>query len=70
MLVLLEVKENKVSLESTDLEVSFWVSLSASVEAEGEVVIPAKLFSEFVNSLSGERVDIEVVGGKMLRQGM
>ena len=47
--VLLKAEGSEVSLISTDLEVSFWLRLSAKVEEEGEVVVPAKLFSELVS---------------------
>ena len=49
--MLLRVTKDEVNLVSTDLEVSFWVRLPAKIEEEGEMVVPAKLFSELVASL-------------------
>ncbi len=43
---------------STDLEISFWVKLPAKIEEEGEMVVPAKLFSELVSSLPVGVVDL------------
>ena len=57
--ILLKVKDSLVSIESTDLEISFWVRVPASVEKEGEIIVPAKLFVDLVASLTGERVEIE-----------
>lgn len=56
--VLLKAFENEVSLTTTDLEVSFWLRVSAKVEEEGEIVIPAKIFSEFVSGLPDGKVTI------------
>jgi DNA polymerase-3 subunit beta len=58
--VLLKAIGDEVSLVATDLEVSFWLRLSAKVEEEGEVVIPAKLFSELVASFPTGNVTISV----------
>ena len=58
--VMLKAKDNEVSLVSTDLEISFWISLSAKIEEEGEVVIPAKLFSELVSSFPSGNVSLSV----------
>ncbi len=63
--MLLKVKDNKVSIESTDLEMSFWVNVPASVEEEGVLVIPAKLFGDLILSLSGEKVELTSEGVKL-----
>jgi DNA polymerase III subunit beta len=58
--VLLKATKDEVSLVATDLEVSFWVRLSAKVEEEGEVVVPAKLLSELVSGLPTGNVTLSV----------
>ena len=58
--VLLKAIDGEVSLVATDLEVSFWLSLSAKIEEEGEVVVPAKLFSELVASFPSGKVTLTV----------
>jgi len=58
--VLLKAEKDGVSLVATDLEVSFWLRLPAKVEKEGEVVIPAKLFSELVLSLPVGKVTLSM----------
>lgn len=54
--VLLEAKEGKLQLSATDLEIGIETSLPASVEEEGGITIPAKLFLEIVNSLPSDNV--------------
>lgn len=58
--VLLKADKDEVSLIATDLEVSFWLSISAKVEEEGEVVVPAKLFSELVSGFPSGSVTLTV----------
>jgi len=58
--VLLKAVKDEVSLVATDLEVSFWLRLPAKVEEEGEVVVPAKLFSELVSSFPSGNVTLTV----------
>ncbi len=58
--VLLKAVGSEVSLIATDLEVSFWLRLTAKVEEEGEVVVPAKLFSELVSSFPSGNVTLSV----------
>lgn len=59
--VLLKVTKEEVSLVSTDLEVSFWVRVPAQIEEEGELVLPAKLFSELVSSLPMGNIVLESI---------
>ncbi len=55
--------DGKVTLQSTDLEVSLRNSLSqASVEREGKSVIPGKLVTEIVRSLPEAAVTLTVEG--------
>lgn len=56
--VLLKAENNEVSLIATDLEVSFWLSFPAKVEEEGEIVVPAKLFSELVSGFPSGNVTL------------
>jgi DNA polymerase-3 subunit beta len=58
--LLLSAKEDTITIQSTDLEVSIKSSLKASVEEEGQVVLPGKLLSDIVRSLPEAAVTIEV----------
>ncbi len=55
--VLFDVKENKISMTATDLEVSLNCWIGAEVMTEGKTTIPAKQLAEFVNSIPQEKVD-------------
>ncbi len=57
--ILLEVKNNTLTLSGTDLEIGIRVSLAVEVEEEGAVTVPAKTFSELISSLSQEKIILE-----------
>jgi DNA polymerase III subunit beta len=48
---LIETKKGKIKISATDLEVGIITSLPASVEEEGEITVPAKTFSDFLQSI-------------------
>lgn len=56
--VLLATDQSRLKLAATNLEmaISYW--LGAKVEEEGAITVPARLITEFVNSLPNERIDI------------
>ena len=76
--ILLKAGKEGLVLSATDLELSFRVKVRAKVEEEGEMAVPAKLFSDLVATLpvgvvglsdkkqtliiEGEKVRAEVVG--------
>ncbi len=59
--VLLQASEGRLDLYSTDMELSIKASLttSATIESDGEVVVPARLFSDVVRNLSADEVVID-----------
>src|SRR3970040_441453 len=58
--VLLVTDHSRLKLVATNLEmaISYWVG--AKVEDEGAITVPARLLTEFVNSLPPERIDMEL----------
>jgi DNA polymerase-3 subunit beta len=58
--ILLEAKDNQLRLSATNLEIGINCWIGARVEEEGAVTVPARLLSEFVNSLPPERIDMEL----------
>ena len=58
--VLLETEDSRLKLSATNLEMSISVWLGAKVEQAGSITLPAKTFSELVNNLSRERVDLRL----------
>jgi DNA polymerase III subunit beta len=58
--ILLEAKNNELRLAATNLEIGVNCWIGAKVEDEGSITVPARLLSDFVNSLPPERVDMEL----------
>ena len=58
--VLLRTEDAGLKLTATNLEigVTYWVP--AKVESDGAITVPARLFTDFVNSLPNERIDLEL----------
>jgi DNA polymerase-3 subunit beta len=58
--VLLSAENSRLKLVATNLEmaISYWIG--AKVEEEGTITVPARLLTEFVNSLPNENIDIEL----------
>ena len=50
----------KLRISGTNLEISMTTWIAASVDTEGTVAVPARILSDFVNSLPAGRVDLEV----------
>ena len=58
--ILLSTDGGKLRISGTNLEISMTTWIAASVEEEGTVAVPAKVLSDFVNSLPAGRIDLEV----------
>ncbi len=58
--VLLTTDQSRLKLVATNLEmaISYWTG--AKVEEEGTVTVPARLLTEFVNSLPNDRININL----------
>jgi DNA polymerase-3 subunit beta len=52
--ILIEAKGDKIKLSTTDLEIGIEAYCPAKIETEGETTVPAKLFTELINSLTDE----------------
>ena len=57
--VLLSTERSMLKISATNLEVGMTTWIGAQVEEEGAITIPARLLTEFVNTLPPERIDIE-----------
>jgi len=60
--VLLKTDQGRLKLSATDLEmgINYWIG--ASVETEGEITIPARIFHDYVSSNSDEHIVMTVDG--------
>jgi len=59
--VLISTDNSRLKLSATNLEIAITTWIGAKVEDEGSITIPARLLTEFVNSLPPERIDISLV---------
>ena len=64
--VLLSVDQSMLKLSATNLEIAMTTWVGAMVEEEGSVTVPARLLSEFVNSLPNDRIDLEMDSGSQV----
>jgi len=56
---LLEVRDDKLFISSTDLEIGVTHIINAKILKEGSVAIPFNVFSQIINNLSFERITLE-----------
>ena len=59
--ILLTTDESRLKLSATNLETSINCWIGATVAQEGAATVPARLLSDFVNSLPPEQVDVELI---------
>ena len=57
--VLLEVKEGGLILSTTNLEVGIKSNIRGKIEKEGSLTVPARLFYDYIQSIKGEKIEIE-----------
>ena len=58
--ILLTAEQSRLKLEATNLEMATTSWISAKVEEEGTITIPARLLIDFVNSLPDELIEINL----------
>jgi DNA polymerase-3 subunit beta len=58
--VLIATEESRLRLTATNLEIAISCWIGAMVEEEGAITVPARVLSEFVNSLPSERIDLRL----------
>lgn len=58
--ILVKTDNGKLKLSATNLElgVNYWIG--AKINKEGEVAVPAKIFSDFINSVTDEKLTLSV----------
>ena len=62
--ILLEVDDSKIKITATNLEIAISTWVPGKTENEGSLTIPARMFTDFINSLpSGDQVDISNTEG-------
>src|SRR3989344_6811106 len=56
--VVLKTENGRLKLSSTNLEIgiNFW--LGGKIEEEGDIAVPARIFSDFINNLKDEKITL------------
>jgi DNA polymerase-3 subunit beta len=57
--ILLTADKSKLSIASTNLEISISIGVGAKIEEEGEISIPSKVLTELVANLPSETITLE-----------
>lgn len=63
--IYLKAEREKLKIQATNLETGITLWLKAKIENQGEITVPARVFSEFLNSLPKEKVKLELEGKKL-----
>ena len=66
--VLLSIDQSMLKLSATNLEIAITTWVGAMIEEEGSITVPARLLTEFVNSLPNDKIELELQQGSGLLQ--
>lgn len=58
--VMLATDGSRLKLSATNLEIGIVCWIGAKVEEDGSITVPARLLTDFINSLPPERIDMEL----------
>ncbi len=58
--VLLATDQGRLKLAATNLELAVTDWIGAKVDEEGAITVPARVLTDFVNSMPPERIDMEL----------
>jgi DNA polymerase-3 subunit beta len=61
--ILLQAREGRLDLYSTDMELSIKASIPTRVETDGEAVVPARLFTDVVRNMDAGEVHVDAGEG-------
>ncbi len=65
--ILLATDSGRLKLAATNLELGITTWVGAEVEKEGSLTVPARLLTDFVNSLPNEKVILEATSGQKIK---
>ncbi len=63
--ILLRTVDNRLTISSTNLEIAITEHIGAKVIHDGAITVPARLFMEFIASLSADTIEIEAKDHKV-----
>lgn len=63
--ILIKASTGQLTLASTNLELGVVYTINAKIEKEGEITVPGKLLTEFISTLSAEKIDFFLDGSNL-----
>lgn len=63
--LLIYTDANRLILNSTNMDIAVSENISAKIEKDGKVVIPAKLITEFITNLPKININLELINSKL-----
>ena len=61
----LSAKEDSLTLSATDYEIAIVKTIQADVKIPGEIVVPGKVFADFVKKLSNEQIELSLTNNTL-----
>jgi len=58
--ILIKTDKNKIKISSTNLEIGIIGYLPAKIEEEGEITVPSKILTSFINNLTDDKINVSV----------
>lgn len=62
---LIKTEKGKIVFYATDLEIGISTSITGSIEEEGGITVPAKIFSELINGIGEGKITLETKGNNL-----
>lgn len=56
--ILIKTENGRVRLSATNLEIGIHIFVGAKINEVGEIAVPARIFSDFVSTVSGEKISL------------
>src|SRR6478752_6713575 len=63
--VLIKTTNNRLSIAATNLDIAITQYIGAKVSAEGAITVPARLMQDFISSLPGAVIDLNLEDAKL-----
>jgi len=63
--VLIKTESNRLSISATNLDIGITQFIGAKVSSEGSITVPARLMQDYINSLPGGTINLELKDTKL-----
>src|SRR5260370_338302 len=60
--ILLKVEDGRLKISATNLEIGVNIYIGGKITESGAVAVPARIFSEFISSITDEKINLELKG--------